>query len=54
MGVDVDPARKSIRWNEPTVPSIKASGSSEGLREYSLTEQLFTLVNGVVKEYAWE
>ena len=28
--------------------------SDAAQREYGLTEQLFTLANGVVKEYAWE
>jgi uncharacterized protein YtpQ (UPF0354 family) len=28
--------------------------SDAAQREYGLTEQLFTLVDGVVKEYAWE
>ncbi|MEP7189636.1 MAG: DUF1444 family protein, partial [Roseiflexaceae bacterium] len=41
--------------NSEVLRSVAAQVQSDAAqREYGLTEQLFTLSNGVVKEYAWE
>ena len=41
--------------NSEVLRGVAAQVQSDAAqREYGLTEQLFTLVNGVVREYAWE
>jgi uncharacterized protein YtpQ (UPF0354 family) len=41
--------------NSEVLRGVAAQVQSDAAqREYGLTEQLFTLANGVVKEYAWE